>query len=82
MGYRIVYRPVKKLRQQHRSRARRTALIGVAFLCFMWVVGSFWEEGRAVLCGMFPVADRVMDAMGSLTDWFRKMLVVNGDGIS
>ena len=74
MGYRIVYRPVKTLRPQIRNRSRRAALTGIMFMLLLWMVGSFWEEGSNVLCGIFPPTDECANAIKSLIDWCRKLL--------
>lgn len=54
MGYRIVYLPAKKLRQQHRKRSRRAAMTAMAFALFLWVVSTFWSEGKRFLWESLP----------------------------
>ena len=71
MGYRIVYLPVKKLRRQHQNRSRRAALTGIAFVLFLWIISTFWEEGRRVLWEILP-----SEAAGVFTDLSQR--IING----
>ena len=49
MGYRVVYRPIKKIRGSEKQKARRTALTALFFLVFLILVNTCWPQGRDFL---------------------------------
>lgn len=48
MGYHIIYDGKGKECAADR-RMRRLAMTGGFFLCFLWLVCIFWQEGREIL---------------------------------
>ena len=49
MGYRIQYRPIRKIRAAETRKARRAALTALCFLLFLILVNLFWPEGTAYI---------------------------------
>lgn len=49
MGYRVDYRPVRKMRRIERTRMRLPVMTAGFFLAFLVLVNSCWPRGRAVL---------------------------------
>lgn len=49
MGYRVDYRPVKKIRNAEKRTVRLPALTMLFFLMFLFLVFSFWPQGGALL---------------------------------
>ena len=66
MGYRIEYIREKQLRGGCWNITRRGALTCLFFLCFLIVVGFFWEEGEAALRRMLNLPGTA--ALGQAVD--------------
>ena len=49
MGYRVDYKPMKKVRGAEKHRVRLPALTGMFFLLFLLLVNMFWDEGTTVM---------------------------------
>lgn len=49
MGYRIEYQPINPVRHGHIRRTRVGILTGLCFLLFLFLVTSFWPQGRDLL---------------------------------
>lgn len=57
MGYRIDYKPVKKVRDLEKRFSRVPALTAVCLVLFLLLVNLFWQEGMAVIRGILIPGD-------------------------
>lgn len=73
MGYRIDYRPVKKVRGVEKRTFRLAAFAGIFLMVFVIFACCFWPEGTAVLRDWILPGDPTVTAaaMEELTDSLR-----------
>lgn len=62
MGYRVEYRPVKKVRRVEKRTVRLPALTGLCLLLFVFLVSSFWPRGAEVMRGLVFSGDVAVTA--------------------
>lgn len=62
MGYRVEYRPVKKVRRMEKRTVRLPALTALFFLLFLLLVNSIWPRGTEVLRGLAFSGDAAVTA--------------------
>lgn len=48
MGYRVDYRPIKKIRGAEKRRSGYPAMAALLFLLFLFLVNGFWPRGAEV----------------------------------
>lgn len=62
MGYRVDYRPVKKIRGAEKRHTGLPAMIAVWFLLFVLLVNAVWPRGAEVMRGFFFSGDAEVTA--------------------
>lgn len=69
MGYRVDYRPVKKIRYAENRYSRVLGLTALFFLLFLLLINFFWTDGAAVLREVFIPGDTAttVSALRNLT---------------
>lgn len=60
MGYRIKYKPVRKIRNRQIARSWKLTLIGFFFLLFLGVTYAFWPAGMQILRDLLTAAIRAV----------------------